>query len=305
MKALLKTYLRALYTENWDEVLDMLHQGDMQRSYEITLVMAEVMEPFGETAGFLQHSGISSLKELKEMGARHFFRHLIQGSMPPLEEISLDEFLEGLETSDLQIEGERARMQYRLPNPFWEGDYLESEIHFARVGEEWKILFKPGIVDVWLSFQQEVDLYHERKARDQVEEGEDVEKKREGEMLTPFLLWGYKDAEGKVVIEPRFKQAEAFRKAWPWCRFSKNLATSTPRENWPSNQPLIRRRVFRKAWPGSACIPLILKGNGALSIKRATSHCPFSTKMPWTSAKAGPQCAKTEAGDLWMLRENG
>jgi hypothetical protein len=137
MKALLKTYLRALYTENWDEVLDMLHQGDMQRSYEITLVMAEVMEPFGETDGFLQHSGISSLKELKEMGARHFFRHLIQGSMPPLEEISLDEFLEGLETSDLQIEGERARMQYRLPNPFWEGDYLESEIHFARVGEEW------------------------------------------------------------------------------------------------------------------------------------------------------------------------
>lgn len=201
-----RQYLEATYTQDFDRLYTLLYEYDLEEFREKVVILASQMDEFGETKDFLGQMGIASLKKLQSMALPDFMRTVFSMTTRKVGKETLKKIISGLKITAVEDTDFYSIVHYEYPVQIYdEWELYKGDCQMIRSQNRWQLFLKSGL-EVGLSrFQQEIDSYLERKKRDRPEN-----LTHEAD-LTPFTLTGYKDfSSGKVVIEPRFRDAGEF-----------------------------------------------------------------------------------------------
>lgn len=212
----LKNYLKAFYQQDFDTMLSLLYEDDMMEYRNTFIGFAEQMDIFGETIDFLQKIKIKDLETLKAMSVHEFMTCILKMVTRSIGEVELKRMIEETEILDIDEADLLTIVKYRIPIKFFDDwDYLESDVNMIFSEGSWKLFFKSGLNQVLQSFQKDIDLYYERKAKDNLNNLQ-----YEGD-LTKYNLIGYKNLEGGIVFEARFKDAGDFSEGLAYVQLMK------------------------------------------------------------------------------------
>ena len=201
----LKKYLEAYYRQDFDTMLSLLYEDDVIEYHNTFINFAEKMEPFGENEEFLRRLKVKDIQTLREMSVRDFMISIFQMVSKEIGEKDLKEMIEGVKITHIDDTELMSIVKYEIPYKIMgEWDSFESEVIMIFSDGSWKIFFKSGLNQALHAYEKEIDFYYERKDSDQPEK-----LTPDGE-LVPYTVSGYKNAEGDVVIEARFKDAGNF-----------------------------------------------------------------------------------------------
>ncbi len=201
-----KNYLKAIYSRDFKAMYKALHEDDMQNFRNKVVEFAHKMDEFGETLDFLKKLGLESLPEINSLSTYEFMTSIFKLISREISIDNLNKILSETKITKVDSGEYYTSVEYEYPiNMFDEWETYSGEVKMVKVVDEWKILFKSGLEAVLSRFQEDIDRYFDRKSRDNLSnlgfEGD----------LTTFRLEGYKDlVTGKVVIEPRFRDAGDF-----------------------------------------------------------------------------------------------
>lgn len=201
-----KKYLKAIYTRDYNTMFLMLYEPDMQNFREKMVEFAFKMDEFGESQDFIKKLGFQSLLDLKDLPLFDFMSSIFKLISREIGPAELNKILSQTSIINIVETEYYSLVSYEYPvKMFDEWEIYKGEVRMVKVGNDWKIFFKSGLEAGMSRFQEEIDRYFDRKQRDNLSnlgfEGD----------LTRFSLYGYKDfMSGKVVFEPRFKDAGNF-----------------------------------------------------------------------------------------------
>ena len=206
IEATLKDYLRALYTRDFDRMYELLYEDDIATFRATMVEYAYKMDEFGESDDFLRMLKIKDLKTLKKLSLKEFMTAILGMAARKIGDEFLDKTINGTTITNIEEIEYMSIVSYEFPvQIFGEWDMFKGQIEMLKTQGEWKLLFKSGLEAGMSRFHDEIEDYFRRKSHDKLEnftfEGD----------LTRFSLYGYRDfSNGKVVFEPRFKDAGDF-----------------------------------------------------------------------------------------------
>jgi hypothetical protein len=201
-----KNYLKAIYTRDYKAMYEALHEDDMQNFRNKMIEFAHKMDEFGESQDFFRRIGLESLQQINTLSTYEFMTSIFKLISREIGTDKLNRILSETKITNVDSGEYYTSVSYAYPiYMFDEWETYSGEVKMVKAGDQWKIFFKSGLEATFSRFQEEIDRYFDRKSRDNLSnlgfEGD----------LTTFTLTGYKDyATGKVVIEPRFRDAGDF-----------------------------------------------------------------------------------------------
>ncbi|MEL7146879.1 MAG: WG repeat-containing protein [Bacteroidota bacterium] len=201
-----KQYLQALFTQDYVAVYEMLYSPDVSHYHQTIVDFAHQMDEYGEAEDFLQQLGIPTLSELDAMSSQDLITAILKLSTQAIAPKYLKRMLAETAITDIVETPQCSEVHYEYPVLFFdEWQSISGQIQMVKTDGQWKLFFKSGLETGLRQFQSHIDEYIQRKQRDQPEnigfEGD----------LNRFSITGYRDfASGKVVFEPRFKDAGDF-----------------------------------------------------------------------------------------------
>lgn len=207
IEATLKSYLWAFYQQDFDTLLAFFDQEDLRQYRENLIMFAEQMDVFGETEDFLQKLNITDLTTLKKTSQADLIVAVFKLVTQSIGSKAAKKVVNETVITNIQVEGEVAEVTYQFPIKFFdEWEVTQGTLQMKQIIDyPWKILFKSGLDTGWKRFQDEINLYYERKSRDHLNSF-----RHEGD-LTKFNLTGYNDfSTGNLVFEPRFRDSGDF-----------------------------------------------------------------------------------------------
>ncbi len=211
IEAVLKQYLHAFYQKNYDKMLRILDQDELVNYRNLFVEFAEKMDVFGETEDFLKRIQIKDLKELKALSVNDFMINIFNLVTRELGEKELKRILKSLKITDIDEADFLAIVHYDVQvQIFGDWETIQSNVSMLKTSEGWKILFKSGLEMALVGFQKEIDLYYERKSRDQ------LDKIQHPNDLSTYKLIGYKNLDGDIVFEARFRDAGNFSEGFAY-----------------------------------------------------------------------------------------
>lgn len=202
----LKRYQKAVMNQDFDTMYACLYEPDIKEYKQVTAEFAEKMDIFGETDDFLKKLNIESVKVLKKMTPKAFmqaiFKMITRKVPQELVQQALDstKIIEVDETDYLTIITYETTIEYM-------GDKhtTQQQMNMILSEGQWYFFFKSGLRMALQKFQKQVDDYHERKAKDNLDNLEDPE------YLQTYTLMGYENViDNTIVFEARFKDAGEF-----------------------------------------------------------------------------------------------
>ena len=210
----IQDYLKAYHSGDNEKVLSMLDKKETDNFASFFISFAEQMDPFGETDEFLERLDVKNLQELKELSTNKFISLILNMTRQQIRKKDLKRLIDGLEINNIDIEGDQANVKYTISTVlFGQEQKQESDFRMTKVGQEWKIHFKTGLDVALQNFQKQIDLYYQRKAKDNLNKIEenvnDLEK---------YTLVGFKNVKGEVVFEARFKDAGEFYEGFAYVK---------------------------------------------------------------------------------------
>jgi hypothetical protein len=124
-----------------------------------------------------------------------------------------------------QVSEDYAEVEYSYEVPIdGTSRVCEKEVCLSRIGERWYVMLNPGLRTTLDSVRHQVEKFNEREKRDRTEAVNDPA----GEDLEPFALWGYRDGDERVVLEPRFGGAGKFSSGLAPVKFFKKWGYINP-----------------------------------------------------------------------------
>ncbi len=201
-----KTYLGALFSQDYELLFSLLYEEDVHRFRNSILEFSVKMDKFGENQDFLQKLGYRSIEELESLSILQFMTAIFKLISSQIGKEGLNKMVgESLITNIIESDN-YVEVEYQHP-VFFMDEWLkhEGQLHMIKSKSQWKIFFKSGLEEGLQRFQKEIDDYQNRKEKDNFDS-----QNHEGDLI-PFTLKGYKNfATGEIVIEPRFKDAGDF-----------------------------------------------------------------------------------------------
>lgn len=215
----IREYTEAIYQLNFKLLVsDFFYAPDLKEYYDSILWLAEHMEPFGETDGFLHlFPAIHSLEELKAMPMEDFIASFITRGVQQIGEDKLKEMMESIEIIRMEEKGDIMLVEYELENVFSKTPAkVHSHLEVIKVEGKWDFKFKSGMSVVMDMYKGRIENFYERAEKD------NPKLARETDDLEVFAIYGYRDYEEQTIIEPRFKDAGDFSQGLAYAKvFSK------------------------------------------------------------------------------------
>lgn len=201
-----KTYLKALFTKDFKLLYSILYQDDLLNFRNTMTEFAKKMDEFGESQDFITKLGLSSISELEKLSLFNFMTSIFNLITREVGEDHLNKILAETTITNVEETEFFSLVSYQYPiNVFDHWELHKGEVQMVKSENQWKLFFKSGLEAGLTKFQDEINRYYQRQERDNL-----ANFGFEGD-LTKFSIIGYKDfASGKVVFEPRFKDAGDF-----------------------------------------------------------------------------------------------
>lgn len=222
-----KDYFAAGVRRDFDAMLSALYPGDVDKLKANLIWCSQAMARFGESAGFLAMFGPETdVEDLRVLSPQAFLRKLFEGAsrdLPPGEwqDIALTFRILNIH----QVSDDYAEVEYSYEMPInGTSQVCEKEACLSRVGERWYVMLNPGLRTTLNAVRHQVEKFNEREKRDRPELLNDPT----GENLEPFAVWGYRDGDERVILEPRFGGAGKFSSGLAPVKFFKKWGYIAP-----------------------------------------------------------------------------
>ncbi len=203
IRKVLKAYTEAFYKQEYTKAYQHLDKESTKDYRDKIVAFAEQMDVFGETEDFLSRLKITNLEALKRLSTKAFMIKLFALLSREMKENDLKRMLKGLKILEID---ERAQVKYEMPVPsFNSWTRMTAIVNFKETSTGWKMLFNSGLDRLLHDFQKEIDQYNERASKDQPS----LLNHHENDMEV-YTLKGYKNMDGEVILEARFKDAGVF-----------------------------------------------------------------------------------------------
>lgn len=206
-----KAYVRACIRRDFDALADAIYPGDLDKLKNNVVWCAQAMAQIEPDATFLSlFGGELDLEDLRVLSPRQFFQNMLKGSMGGTDGGAWQDIANSIRIGSIQRPSESAAIvEYSLEVTIEDTtEMVENEMELQFIGERWFVMLRPGVRRVSEQVRLRLDDFQKRKARDQPNQDLDCG----ADDLEAFELWGYRDSNKRVVIEPRFAQAGKFSK---------------------------------------------------------------------------------------------
>lgn len=210
----IKQYLESYYTNDFETLISLLDEIETKNYVDRFVEFAMKMDHFGESEDFLNKIDVRDLEELSKLAPGQFMHKILSLTKQQIGEQEMHRILNAIEVSNITLDDKVATVSYTYPvTYFGEEEIMTSVMNLTKKGEEWKIHFKSGLDQVLSSFQNEIDSFYERKSKDQIQNlnhhVNDLEK---------VVLVGYKNMNGDIVFQPRFKDGGEFSDGYAYVK---------------------------------------------------------------------------------------
>ena len=198
-------YLKALYSQNFNALYELVYEADLILLRNAMVDMAKQIDEIGESTSLLKAIKLSTLEELNQLSAYDFFVSLLKHITVKVGSRDLKKIISELVITSIEDVGYYSIVNYEYPvKMFGEWDLFTGDIHMINTNNEWRVLFKSGLINGMAKFKNDISQYLDRKQRDNINN-------LTSGTLQKFSLYGYRDAEtGTVVLEPKYKDAGSF-----------------------------------------------------------------------------------------------
>ena len=199
-------YLKAFYSKDFEKAYGFLYNVDVEIFYKKVLEIANKMDEFGETDIFLKKFNLVTLTELNNLNIKDFTVSILEIAKVDVGDNEFNKIIEGIKISEIEVATFISKVHYNYPiKLFDEWQINQGCIEMIKSNGLWKILFKSGMETGFYRFHEEIDRFHSLKLKDNL-----AELKFEGDLIK-FTNIGFKDfSTGKIIFEPRFKDAGDF-----------------------------------------------------------------------------------------------
>ena len=214
VKQTIQEYLKSFYQNDYKKTISFLDKKETEKYVGTFIAFAEQMDVFGETDEFLEKIGIDNLEYLKSLSTDDFMFKILALTKKELETGELNKMIQGIKITNIDVDKNIAIVDYTIPvSYFGEVEEVLSNVKLTKHKEDWKVHFKSSLDNALTSFQEEINLFYKRKSKDQIENlnhhPNDLEK---------IILVGYKNMNGDIVFEPRFKDGGDFADGYAYVK---------------------------------------------------------------------------------------
>ena len=201
-----KQYIKAIFSKDFESMFSVLFEDDMQEYRNTMIDFAHKMDEFGESQDFINKLGFKSISQIEQTSLFQFMESIFNLISREVGEKNLKRILSETAITNIEEVEYFSIVSYQYPiNIFDKWELYKGEVQMINSKGEWKIFFKSGLEAGLSKFQEDIDRYYERRNRDNLNNF-----KFESD-LTKFSIIGFKDfSSGKVVLEPRFRDAGEF-----------------------------------------------------------------------------------------------
>lgn len=202
----IKEYMKAFYKSDYEKLLSFLDKKETDNYVKKFIDFADQMDVFGETDDFLKKIKIDNLASLKALSTKEFMTKIFSLTKTEIGEKKMNKLLKNIKIIKVDVDGDIANVKYSIPvSYFGEVQITEQNMTMTQQNEGWKIHFKSGLDTALSSFQEEINLFYKRKSKDNL-----TNLKHHPNDLEKVTLVGYKNMNGDIVFEPRFKDGGDF-----------------------------------------------------------------------------------------------
>jgi hypothetical protein len=204
----LKIYMESFHNKDFDTLIEILYQDEVQALRKNLEWAARAFEPFGEAKGFLSFfESVENADDLAKLTDKEFVSSFISkmvGQLPTdkVAELAKSTLIESVEHIEYV-----ANVKYSFINVFSEErERVESEAQMILSEGEWYVLFKPGMENALDRFKNQINVFNEAKSKDNLK----IAKETPTDEIERFELYGFKTYDDDVTITPRFLDANSF-----------------------------------------------------------------------------------------------
>lgn len=209
IQAKVKDFTASMYALDFKKLVQYyFYPPDVQEFTTNMLWLAEHMAPFGETAGLLNlFPNVHSLEQLKTLSQADFVGTFMGRMIQKIPAKKMQEMLDSIQITEIEREDNIAAVTYTFDNVFEEnGEVMESHLDLILEDGTWYFKFKSGMQNFFNVYHEQIAIFYERKKKDRL----DLLESSQFNELEPFKVMGYRNLEGRTVIEPRFREAKDF-----------------------------------------------------------------------------------------------
>lgn len=248
------TYFLASLRRDLDAIVDALYPGDLDKLKNHVVWCAQAMAEIEPDPRFLEFfGGGMEIEDLRVLSPRQFFQNLIKGSLAAADSGDWQDIASTFRVEAIQRTSDHtATVAYSFEMAEEDStDRVEREMELQFIGERWYVMLQPGVRRVSEEVRLRLDDFQRRSSRDDPLRDPEADP----EELEPFELWGFRDANKRVVIEPRFTHA---------AKFSEGLAPVRIFKKWgyiDANGQLVIRALYDRAKPFSEGLAAVALDN--------------------------------------------
>lgn len=207
--AIANDYFRACLGRDFDAMLDALYPGDLDKLKNNVVWCAQAMAQIEPDRRFLElFGGGLEPEDLRVLSPRSFFRRMLEASMGEADGGDWQDIASTFRLCSVERTSEnRAVVGYTFEVAFDDlPETVEKEMELQFIGDRWYVMLQPGVRRLPEVVRPRLEDFLRRKDRDRPS----TDPEFDSEELEAFGLWGYRDDEGRIVIEPRFAAAGKF-----------------------------------------------------------------------------------------------
>lgn len=208
IRNIIKAYSKSYYQNDFEKMISFFDGRDLDKYVQDFKSFASKMDEFGESDDFLRTIGVADLDTLRLLTTIEFMEKILALTKVDVD-VDVDSLIKNVESikiTSLEFDNNIANVKYTVPfKQYGLNEIIESSLKLSKQANGWRIHFKSGMDRLLAYYQKEIDTYNERKGQDQLQNlnhhVNDLEK---------TTLIGYKNMNGDMVFEPRFKDGGDF-----------------------------------------------------------------------------------------------
>lgn len=200
--SLIKNYNKLFFNKKYEKMIDLFYYEDIILYKKTIQEFAKKMDFFGESEILLKKINLKNLDELNSLDEKKLFINIFTSIQKKTSAKELERILNSIRIIKIESIEYLITIIYEIELKIYnEFLTIENKLDLIKLNNEYKILFKP--IDL-TKFQNQIDSYFINKSRDKTHL---LTKNTE---LHLFKIYGFKNEDGEVIIEPRFKDALPF-----------------------------------------------------------------------------------------------
>lgn len=204
-----QAYFIASLRRDYAGIVAAFYPGDVDKLKSNFLWCVGAMSRFGEHRGFLELFGPDTdVEDLRVLSPSAFLIRFLEGAMGAAPAADWQDVALTFRVLRLErVSEDEARLEYSYEMSVGDSvEAIERSMTFQKVSDTWYVPLHAAAANMVDGVRRQVLDFQTRESRDprpSMEEDSDEEPEA-------FALWGYRDSSGRVVLEPRFREAGKF-----------------------------------------------------------------------------------------------